>query len=389
LPREFAQQTRRAEIQTTFTGGPAVAAPIIDLQWFAAEDEGRTEEASAEQLRKAREEGRVAKSQDLTSALVLVVAVVMLIVLAPYLLRNCAAVMRYFFSRATTFGVQDRGTGEGAFNYLLRMLVPFFVAVPLIGVAGNMIQTRGFLFSTKPLAPKFENVLPRLGTYMRKTIFSAEGAFHVAMAIVKIGAVLLIAVLLIRADIPWLLSMHTVDLWTAITHIAWTAAKLLAIAAVLFVALSVLDYMLQRYLFMEKLKMTRQQVVEEYKMLEGDPQVKQQIMQQYQAMLRANVRKNVAEADVVITNPTHYAVAIKYEVHTMRNPEVTAKGEDDRALLIRRIAAENNVPIVENRPLARGLYESVEEGETIPERFYQALINVFTSLPGFAERWGG
>jgi flagellar biosynthetic protein FlhB len=91
----------------------------------------------------------------------------------------------------------------------------------------------------------------------------------------------------------------------------------------------------------------------------------------------------------VITNPTHYAVAIKYEVHTMRNPEVTAKGEDDRALLIRRIAAENNVPIVENRPLARGLYESVEEGNTIPERFYQALINVFTNLPGFAERGGG
>ncbi|MDR3312767.1 MAG: flagellar biosynthesis protein FlhB [Spirochaetaceae bacterium] len=353
---------------------------FIDLQWFAAEDEGRTEDPTEYKLRKAREEGRVPKSQELNAALVMLLTTITLTILAPWVFRNCTEMMRFFFSRSTSFSFNQTGAAQGFFYYLVKMFLPIGSIALITAIAANLIQNRGFIFSAKPLEPNFSKIIPRFGQYFRRTIFSLEGAFNVAKSIVKVAILFLMSYLLIRGDLVKLLSLLNVNLWTGITHIAWMAAKLLIIAAVFFLVIAVPDYLMQRYQFMEQMKMSKQEVREEFKQQEGDPMIKNRIMQQMQALLRFNLRESVSQADVVITNPTHYAVALHYDRQSMPGPMVMAKGVDDLALRIREIAAENDVPLVEDRPLARALYAETNVGDSIPEHFYTALAIILAQV---------
>jgi flagellar biosynthetic protein FlhB len=354
--------------------------PFIDLQWFAAEDEGRTEQPTEHKLRKAREEGRVPKSQDLNSALVILLAVIALVILAPWLFRNCLETLVYFFSRAGTASFTETGIPQGAFLYIVKMTLPITLTALAGGVAANLIQNRGFIFTFKPLEFKASKIVPRFGEYFRRTIFSAQGAFNVAKSLVKVVVLGAVAYALIRGNMEKLLSVLTVSLWNAVSYIAWMAAKLLLIASVVFLVLSIPDYFMQRYQFVEQMKMTRQEVKQEYKELEGDPQVKGQLRQQMQSLMTRNMRESVAKSDVVITNPTHFAVAVQYDRAVMDGPTVMAKGQDYLAARIREIALENNVPLVENVPLARALYAEVEVGQVIPEAYYQALAIILAKV---------
>ena len=161
------------------------------------------------------------------------------------------------------------------------------------------------------------------------------------------------------------------------------AAQILITVAVLFLLLSIPDYFVQRHDFMEEMKMTKQEVKEEYKEMEGDPEVKSKLQQMQRQLLSQNVRKAVSESDVVIANPTHFAVALKYDSTVADSPMVNAKGEDSTALLIRRIAEENDIPVVENRPVARDLYTNVEVGDIIPEVYYNAIAVIYSHLEKF------
>jgi flagellar biosynthetic protein FlhB len=352
----------------------------IDLQWFAAEDEGRTEDASEYKIQRAREEGRVAKSQELIGALGLLLPALLLAFLGPSMVRTCVEMLRFFLTRATELDpVGDRFVAGLFFRYFARLALPIVIVAMLAGIFSNLVQT-GLIFTTKPLVPDFTKVLPRFGQYFQKTLFSVDGLFNFFKSIVKMAIIGMVAYFLIRSELEELINLETASLWTGVTTVASLAIRMLIISALLLLLLSIPDYMFQRWRYMESLKMSREEVKEERKMYEGDPYVRSRIRSRMRQMMMQNMAVNVPKADVVITNPTHFAVALEYHRENMRAPMVTAKGEDEMALRIRRLAQDAGVPVVENRPLARALYAETEVGEEIPTAYWQIVATVLTKV---------
>ena len=347
---------------------------FFDLQWFAsAEEEGRTEKASEHKLRKAREEGRIAKSQEISAALVMLFPVIALVILAPWYLKKFIEILRFFFDRCTSPEVDLGSFAYMFFRSMITMILPLGIIAMISSVLANIVQNRGFIFSTKPIMPKFSKILPKFGEYFKKTLFSGQGAFNVLKSIVKVAFLFTMAFILIKNDLPKLLTLSNVNMWQGISHVAGMVAKLLIIAALFFLVIAIPDYLVQRHQFMESMKMSKQEVKEEYKNLEGDPFVKGRIKQYIRDLMSQNMSQHVAEADVIITNPTHYAIAIKYDREIMQGPMLTAKGVDPVAHRIKEIAKEHDVEIIENKPLARALYAEVQIGDIIPEAYYQVL----------------
>lgn len=355
---------------------------MIDLQWFAAEDEGRTEEPSEYKLEKARKEGRVAKSQELNSAIVMLLTVIVLVFLGPSMFEDCLAVFRFYFTRCTDPQITDPGLASAFFTFFLKLTLPVGIVGVVGGIAGNIIQNRGFLFTTKPIQPNFSKIVPNFGEYFKNTLFSFRGFFNIIKSIGKVVIIGAVSYSLIRRDIPvLLLEIQNGNIGEAAAYIAKMAGQLLIVAAVIFLVIAIPDYLVQRRQFMEEMKMTKQEVKEEYKEMEGDPEVKNRLQQEQRRLLQQNIPKAVKESDVVITNPTHFAVALKYDKDVAEQaPQVTAKGADDIAQTIKRIARENDVPIVENRPLARGLYTDTKVGDIIPEQYIRAIVLVYTHI---------
>ena len=351
---------------------------------MAAEDEGRTEEPSEYKLEKARKEGRVAKSTEVSGALVLLLCVVTLIFLSKWLLNQVITAFVYFFSRT---GSGNMGT-YSMVSYFMTTVVKCMLPVSLVGVVGgilgNIIQTRGFVFSFKPIEPKFSKIVPKFGEYFKKTIFSGKGLFNVAKSVGKVAIIIIIASIYIRKDIFVIIDIiDNGDAYGALAKVAKMAAQLLIIVAILFLAISIPDYFVQKRDFMEEMKMTKQEQKEEYKEMEGDPEVKSRLRQMQQQLLQQNIPKAVAESDVVVTNPTHYAVALKWDDTVSDSPMVNAKGVDEVAQTIKRLARENDIPLVENRPVARGLYTEVEVGDIIPVEYYKAIALIYSHLDKF------
>ncbi|MBP3771621.1 MAG: flagellar biosynthesis protein FlhB [Treponema sp.] len=356
----------------------------IDLQWFAAEDEGRTEDPSEYKLRKAREEGRVAKSQELCSALVMLVTVIVLIIASPYFWKWCEETLFFYFTH-----INETEMFQARFFYqfllsLAKMVLPLALCGAVAAVLANLIQNRGFIFSIKPIEPQFSKITPKIGQYLKKTLFSFEGGFNVAKSFVKVGVVATVSFILIRMNLPIILEfLNAASIYNAIAKIAWTAAQILASCAVVFLAISIPDYLVQRKQFIESMKMTKQEVKQEYKEMEGDPEVKAHLQAAQRELLQRNMPQQVAKSDVVITNPTHFAVALMYDQAVSNAPQVMAKGSDNLAFRIREIATENNVPIVENRPLARGLYAETEIGDIIPSSYFSVIATIYSQLEKF------
>jgi flagellar biosynthesis protein FlhB len=355
---------------------------MIDLQWFAAEDEGRTEEPSEYKLEKARKEGRIAKSQELNSAVVMLLTVIVLVFLGPSMLKDCADVFRFYFSRCTDPQVNDPKLAKAFFYFFIKLTLPVGIVGIVGGTAGNIIQNKGFLFTTKTIEPNFKKIIPNFAEYFKNTLFSFRGFFNVVKSIGKVIVIGMVSYSLVKRDIPvLLLEIQNGSIGEAAGYIAKMTAQLLITAAVIFLIIAIPDYMVQRRQFMEEMKMTKQEVKEEYKEMEGDPEVKNRLQQEQRRLLQQNIPKAVKESDVVITNPTHFAVALKYDQSvTEQAPQVTAKGEDEMAFTIKRIAQENDVPVVENRPLARGLYTDTKVGDIIPEQYIRAIVLVYTHI---------
>ncbi len=355
-------------------------ARAIDLQWFAAEDEGRTEDPTEYKIKKAREEGRVAKSQELVGAIGLLMPALLLLFLAPYMLDSCLEMINFFLTRAvSTSLLETRSIFLISLRYLARIVSPLLAVALVAGLFSNLVQT-GLLFSLKPLEPKVSKILPNFGQYFKRTIFSLEGLFNLAKSIIKILIIGTVAFITIRGSIEKLARLNTLGIYAALSFLGSLAVRLILMAAVLLVVLSIPDIFFQRWHFKESLKMTREEIKEERKMYEGDPLVKSRLRQRMRELLSQNMVVNVPQADVVITNPTHYAVALEWDRSTMPAPTLTAKGVNEVAERIKAIAREAEVPIVENKPLARTLYAELEIGDTIPEQYYQVIAMVLAQV---------
>ena len=351
---------------------------------MAAEDEGRTEQPSEYKLEKARKEGRVAKSQEISGALILLLCVVTIVFLSKWLFSEIITIFKFYFTQCSTYNVKNPAFLPAFFDVFIKCVLPIGLISAVSAIAGNIVQTRGFIFSLKPIEPKFSKIVPKLGEYFKKTIFSAKGLFNVAKSLGKVAVICFVGYLYIKKDLFVLIDIiDNGNVAGALGQVAKMAAQILITVAVIFLAISIPDYFVQRHDFMEEMKMTKQEVKEEYKEMEGDPEVKSKLQQMQRQLLSQNVRKAVSESDVVIANPTHFAVALKYDQTLANSPMVNAKGEDNTALLISRIAEENDIPVVENRPVARVLYTNLEVGDIIPDIYFTVLAEIYSHLEKF------
>jgi flagellar biosynthesis protein FlhB len=358
-----------------------IATPFdIHLQWFAAEDEGRTEEPTEHKIKKAREEGKVAKSQELTSALILLFGMVMIGLLSGYLLNNCMSMITYFFSHATEMDITSDGRVLHAFmNFFIKLSLPILLICFLTALVGNVMQV-GFLFTVKPITPDFTKIIPRFGKWFQRAFMSPEALFNLLKSLFKIGVICGIVFLNLFFEVKKITTLMKTHFMISFTFYASLAFRIVIETAIALLVISIFDYFFQRQKHRESLKMSKQEIKEERKTYEGDPLIKSRLRQRMQDIMRRSMLKVVPKADVVITNPTHYAIALEWKKENMVSPQVVAKGADDVALKIKDIARANNVPVVENKPLARALFQEVEIGESIPEKFYEVVALILAQV---------
>ncbi len=350
----------------------------FDLQLFAAEDEGRTEEPTEYKKRKAREEGKVVKTQELPSALVLLFGFFLIFIFSKSMFKNIAGMMEHYLTLVPVVV----GSGENVL-FLLKPMLPVLIkiAAPILGVAflaafiGNVVQV-GLQFSTKPIQPDLSKVNPNPVRFFTKILFTRQAAMNLAKSVFKIAAISAVAFLLIRKDVHEIMQTIDMGVMQAMYLCFMVAFKLVMVIGGILLILSVPDYLFQRHEHIESLKMTRQELKEERKLLEGDPLLRARMKEKQRDYARRRMMQEVPKADVVITNPIHYAVALRYEALSMSAPICIAKGQDLVAERIKKIADDSGVTIIENKPLARELYRRVDIGDEVPEDLFTAVAEV-------------
>ncbi len=359
----------------------------IHLQWFAPEDEGKTEDATEYRLKKEREEGRVPKSPDLVAAIGLLLSAITLAIIGPWMFSMLRAMTVWFLTVSIEI---DPTTDAGPvarvfFSYFSRIVLPIAFVSMIAGVFGNVLQT-GFLFTTKPLKPDFKKVAPKFGQYFKRTLFSGEALFNLAKSLFKVGIIGVVSYLNIRAEMPRLSRLYTSTVWNSVSFVAGIVIRIIIEAAILMLALAVPDYLFQKHQFKKRLRMSKQEVKEERKMFEGDPMIKGRLKDRMRDIMSRNMAVNVPKADVIVTNPTHFAIAIEFDPMTMAVPTITAKGADEMAFRIRSLAKDSGVPIIENRPLARALYADADVGDPVPEAYYEAISRILAHVAKIDKR---
>ena len=360
---------------------PSNTAFAWDLQRFAAEDEGRTEDPTEAKIRKAREEGKVAKSPDITAALVLLLPMVLIAFMAGSMWQTLVEMTRFYLGQATT---ADPITGGGPlagqfFVYMARLLGPVLVVALIAAVGANLLQV-GALFTTKPIVPDFTRIVPKFGQWLKKSLFSTEALFNIAKQLVKVAIIAAITVLNIQAEWSHLLNLLHVSFGLAVETLWRIGLNIVLQSAIVMLILAVPDYLFQRNQHKESLKMSLQEVKEERKQQEGDPLIRSRLRERMREILRRNMMQNVPKADVIITNPTHFAIALQWDAATMTAPTVIAKGQDLIAQRIKEIGANAGVPLVENKPLARALYAAVDIGDQVPQEYWELVSRILAEI---------
>lgn len=350
---------------------------LIDLQLFA-EDGGtgeKSEQATPRRREEARRKGQVFKSSDLNAAVIMAAGAIAAYLSYPYIIQSLHDFTALYLLERTSadFTIQYANQLMLEVLYLLgKMVLPIMAACFIAALLISYLQV-GFVFTAEPLAPKLERINPVQGF---KRIFSKRALVELLKSLLKVVVTGWIVYSVIRKYyyiFPRFVDMELVVTLQALAQIVFEMAMKVGI---FFIIIGILDYLYQWYEHEKTLKMSKYDVKQEYKETEGDPQIK---ARQRQIQREAAMRRMMAEvpkADVIITNPTHFAVALRYDIDAMEAPMVVAKGQDFVAAKIKEIGAEHEVMIVENPLLARTLYYSVDIGQTVPEELYQAVAEV-------------
>lgn len=358
-----------------------------NLQWFAKDGEGgeKTEPATAKKLNDAREEGKVAKSKELTSAFDLVVLFLVLKIFISYLGDKLTGIFTAVYGGIAEFIEVNRTgiTSQAIAAFFMKMILnwmlivlPFFIFGVIVTLLISIYQV-GWKVTTKPLKPKFDKFNPINGF---KRILSKDSLVELLKSIIKIGLIFVVTYSQVKNHQNELFILYDLELNRAIVLIGSLILDTGLRIALVYMIVGVADFMYQKHKFNEDMKMTKQEVKDEYKNSEGDPAVKGQQKQRMREASQRRMMQAVPKADVVITNPTHLAVALQYEGIERSAPIVVAKGEDYLAQKIKEVAREHHIQIVENKPLARMLFHNVELGEEIPPELYQSVAEVLAMV---------
>ena len=342
----------------------------------APDPESKTEEATPRKLADARKKGDVAKSPDVASALSLMGAAAVILMSGGWFATSIAEQLVPFIAQPhTMMGGLDAGAGVEIGTRAIWAMAPFLGAVMLatiLGGAGGNLAQSGLIFTGEKLKPDWSKVSPLKGF---KRIFGPDGLVQFVKTFLKLLAVGVICWLVLK---PHVRELETLAAMSPAMILPFTRdlAVALLVATLVFMGFTAgADYLWQRFRFAERMKMTKEETKEDYKQSEGDPHVKAKLKQIRAQRSRQRMMQNVPKATVIVTNPTHYSVALRYETGDAA-PVCVAKGVDALALRIREVAREHSVPIVENVPLARALYAAVDIDETIPREHFEAAAKV-------------
>ena len=335
----------------------------------------KTEEPTGRRLSEARKKGDVTKSMEVPSAAVLLLGLFTLYATGGYMLEQLLAVLRYYLGHLHTIKITPGNMMTITQNSMLQfglMVGPLMAVVLVTALAANYAQI-GVIFTTEKIAPSFEKINPIKGT---ANIFSMQTMANTVKSIAKLTIVSYVAYREVMKNMDGLIPLMDQQPYEIMVFYAKVSFWIFLKSALIIALLAALDYVFQRWQFMKKMKMTKQELKEEAKMTEGDPQVKGRIRSIQMEMARKRMMAEVPEADVVITNPTRLAVALRYDSAIMAAPKVVAKGAGVVAQRIKDIARENNVPLVEDKSLARALFKTVDLDENVPENLFQAVAEV-------------
>jgi flagellar biosynthetic protein flhB len=363
--------------------GLDIKCPAFSLQFFAKDGPGgeKTEEPTAKKLSDARNEGQVAKGKDLTSAVMLLV----LFMVLRFTVGNMGeGFIECFNKNYTQIGDLFTSThGEYNMQYtialiqsaaldMLKLLIPFFGVGFIIAIVIELAQVK-WKPTSKPLQPKLSKFNPINGI---KRMFSVRTLVSLIKQIVILVVIFIVVYNKLKSRMSDIYMLYDIPLISAIMLLGDIIFDIGTVICVIYTIIGIADYVFEKRKFRKDMMMTKQEVKDEWKNTEGNPEVKNKIRQKMSEASRRRMMQAVPEADVVITNPTHFAVALKYEQNKGKAPVVVAKGEDYLAAKIKEAARENNIEIVENKPLARMLYYNVELDEEIPPELYQAVAEV-------------
>lgn len=346
----------------------------FDLQLFGEE---KTEAATPKKKQDARKKGQVLMSRDISSVISLLLGFIALNALGPYLIKGF---IEYYLGIMNAIELRDDLFNVNALNQLfidgvsvtLKLTLPIMLVLTAAGVIGSYIQV-GFLFTLEPLKPDFNKINPLSGF---KRLFSMKSIAELFKSTAKGVLIGVIVWLYVRDRQEVLVNLMNLDYRLAAVEIWKMTFDLVMRICVLLVVLGIMDYFYRSWEFEKDLRMSKKEIKEEYKLMEGDPMLKSKIKEKQRSLAMSRMMQEVPKADVVITNPTHFAIALRYNTSEENAPKVLAKGQDLVAMRIRQMAEENGIPLVENKPLAQALYKEIDIGALIPAHFYEAVAEV-------------
>ena len=358
------------QIFTTF-----LATPVL----FIFSDGDKTEEASGKKLADAKNKGQIARSKDIALSAGMIACTLVLVTLSGSIVQTLIGEMTSTLQGGMLQGISDMSLKAITLNFLVKAgtcILPVAVPIMIFGIAACIAQS-GFMFTTEPLKPSLGKLNPISGF---KNMFSKKSLADLVKNIAVVSVISYITYQYVSENYDKILHITNVYLPTLGIEILDLIVGIFFRIALVMVILAAIDYFIQLKFFKKDMKMSKQEVKDEYKQMEGDPKIKGKIKQRQREMASRRMMESVADATVVITNPTHLSIAIKYEDGKMEAPKIVAKGADLIALKIKEIAKENKVPIMENKPLARMLYEKVEIDEEVPQDMYQAVAEILAMV---------
>jgi flagellar biosynthetic protein FlhB len=332
----------------------------------------KTEKATPHKRREAREKGQIAKSPEVSSALILFFSFICLMLSGKSFVEGCFNIFRSCYQEYLLWDVTVSNT-QVLYKQLLfegaKLIAPIFSVTIAAGLIANFAQV-GFMLNPAGLKMKFEKLNPLEGA---KNIFSFRAIVELIKSILKIILTSLISFSIIWNKRSELFLLGQKNIWDAAGFIGSLLLQIGVYVSACLIILAAADYAYQKFSYEKKLRMSKQDIKEEFKKIDGDPLIKGKRKARQREIAMQRMMQDVPKADVIITNPTHFAVAIRYDFKTMDAPQVIAKGKDYIALKIKEIAKEHKIMTVENRPLARSLFASVEIGESVPEELFNAV----------------